>query len=213
MGVTVEADRVKRTRSKTKRSEMPRPTGLLALAAAYSHPTRVRILTAMNSPRRRAAPIDLAKEWGMDVTNVAYHFRELEAYDFLVMVEENKRRGSVEHVYEPNANALAWDREWKQMPPVLKQNMLALTERLGFEAMGAAIDAGTFESRDDTVLAQDTMRLDAQGATEALALMSKTLELMLRVEERARERLAASRDEGVLISYLLAGYEGSLRPV
>lgn len=196
-----------------KRSEMPRKKGLLALAAAYSHPIRIRILTAMNAPRRRASPIQLADAWGEDVGVVAYHFRELVAYGFLEVVEENQRRGSIEHVHETKANALAWDREWKTLDPIFKQHMLALTNRLGVQAVGAAIDNGTFESRDDTVMAQDTMRVDERGATEALAILAKALELLLRVSDAAESRLAESGEEGLLISYMLVGYEGSLRPL
>jgi hypothetical protein len=213
MGVTVEAKRAKPTRSGTKRSELPRPKGIQALAFAYSHPMRVRILSAMNSPKRRASPVRLAEEWGEDVSKVAYHFRELEAYDLLEVVEENKRRGSIEHVYEPKATALAWQREWNQMPPIFKQSMLALTSRLGFEAMGAAIDNGTFESREDTVLAQDTMRVDEQGAKEALALLEKTVELLMKIATLAGDRLEESGEEGLLISYMAVGYEGVQRPV
>jgi predicted ArsR family transcriptional regulator len=213
MGVAVEAKRAKQTRPGTKRSELPRPKGLQALAFAYSHPLRVRILAAMNSPKRRASPVRLAEEWGEDLSKVAYHFRELEAYDLVEVVEEHKRRGSTEHVYEPKATALAWDREWHQMPPVFKQSLLALTGRLGFEAMGASIDSGAFESREDTVLAQDTMRVDERGAKEALALLEKTVELLMKIATLAEDRLEESGEEGLLISYMAVGYEGSLRPV
>jgi hypothetical protein len=213
MGVPVEPKPKNQQAKRLKRSEIPRKKGILALAAAYSHPMRVRILTAMNSPKRRASPTRLAEEWGDDVSIVAYHFRELVAFGFLEVVEEHRVRGSVEHVHEARTTAVAWDREWSQMPPIFKQHMLALTGRLGFEAMGAAIDAGTFESRDDTVLAQDTMRLDEQGAIEALALLAKTMEVMLKVAERAEARLTESGDDGLLISYMIAGYEGTLRPV
>jgi hypothetical protein len=192
---------------------VPRKEGLLALAAAYSHPMRVRILTAMNSPRRRHSPVQLAEAWGEDVSVVAYHFRELVAFDLLEVVEENKVRGSIEHVHEAKAVALAWEREWRQLPPIFKQHMLALTGRLGFEALGAAIDAGTFEARDDTVLAQDTMRLDERGAREAMAILAKTLEALLKVSERSTERLDKNEEEGLLISYMVVGYEGALRPM
>lgn len=196
-----------------KRSELPRKQGILALAAAYSHPMRVRILTAMNSPKRRHSPVQLAEAWGEDVSVVAYHFRELVAYDLLEVVEENKVRGSVEHVHEVKTVALAWEREWKEIPPIFKQHMLALTARLGFEALGAAIDAGTFESRDDTALAQDTMRVDERGAQEAMAILAKSLEALLKVSERSAKRLEKNGDEGVLISYMVVGYEGALRPM
>jgi hypothetical protein len=214
MEVTVEP-KPKRQAKRSKRSEVPRKKGIVALAAAYSHPMRVRILTAMNSPKRRYSPIQLSEEWGEDVRHVAYHMRELVAYDLLEVVEENKVPGSgvIEHVHEAKATALAWDREWKEMPPVFKQHMLALTGRLGFEAMGAAIDAGTFESRDDTVLAQDTMRVDERGAREAMAILGKTVEALMNVSERAAARLEESEDEGLLISYMAVGYEGALRPI
>jgi hypothetical protein len=210
MGVVVEE---RRMGSRTKRSEVPRPKGILALAAAYSHPMRVRILTAMNSPRRRASPVEFADEWGEDVSKVSYHFRELEAFELLEVVDENRVRGSIEHVYEAKTTALAWDREWSQMPPVFKQHLLALTARLGFEAVGAAIDDGTFESRDDTVLAQDTMRVDEKGAQEVLAVLHKTVEVLMKVSNRAAARLEEDEeDDGVLISYMTLGYEGTLRP-
>jgi hypothetical protein len=211
MGVTVEPKRRRQTK-RLKRSEVPRPRGLLALAAAYSHPMRVRILTAMNSPTRRYSPIQLAEEFGVDVSIVAYHFRELVAFELLEVVEENRRRGSIEHVHEATKVAIAWDREWKEIPPIFRQHISALTLRLGVEAVGASINEGRFESRDDVVLAQDTMRVDERGAKEALAILSKTLEALMKVSERAAARLEESGDEGVLISYLTAGYEGALRP-
>ncbi len=200
------------TGKRPKRSAMPRPKGILALAAAYSHPMRVRILTAMNSPKRRYSPIQLAELWGEDVSNVAYHFRELVAYELLEVVEENKRRGAVEHVHAAKPTALAWEREWAQMPPVFKQHMLALTERLAVEALGAAIDAGTFETRDDTVLAQDTMLVDERGATEALAILSDAVQRLMKVGSESETRLDASGEDGLLISYMAVGYEGELRP-
>lgn len=196
-----------------KRSEIPRPTGIMALAAAYSHPMRVRILAALNAPKRRSSPVRLAEAFGEDVTVVAYHFRELVAYGLLEVVEEKKRRGSIEHIHEPRAIALAWRREWEQLPPIFKQHMAALTTRLGVEALGAAIDDGTFESRPDTVLAQDTMRVDEQGAAEALAVLDKTVELLMKVSERAAARLKQTDEDGILISYMAVGYEGALRPI
>jgi len=212
MEVSVEPKPKKQTK-RLKRSELPRKKGILALAAAYSHPMRVRILTAMNSPKRRHSPIQMAEQWGEDVSIVAYHFRELVAFGLLEVVEENRVRGSIEHVHEAKTTALAWEREWKELPPIFKQHMAALTERLGFEALGAAIDAGTFESRDDTVLAQDTMRVDERGAKEALAILAKTVEALMKVSERAAARLDESEDEGLLISYMAVGYEGALRAI
>jgi pimeloyl-ACP methyl ester carboxylesterase len=202
---------VKQSELKPTRNKRPRAGGLLALAAAYSHPTRVRILAAMNSPKRRSSPHRLADETGEDVKRVAYYFRELADLGFLELVDVDPVRGSVEHFYEPKTTALAWAREWSQMPPVFKQHMLALTERLAVEALGAAIDAGTFEAREDTVLAQDRMRLDQESANKAWALMAHTVEELMKLGDSAGGRLRETGVEGVLISYMAASYGGALR--
>lgn len=194
-----------------KRSEMPRPKGVLALAAAYSHPTRVRILTTMSPTDRRCSPTELAEEWGEDTRNVAYHFRELVAFGLLEVVETRPKRGSVEHIHATTKRAVAWQSEWEKLPPVFKQHMSALPLRLGVEAVGAAIDAGTFESRDDVVIAQDTMRLDEESAEEALAVLAEALDRLVAIGDAARLKLEESGDEGVLISYFTVGFEGSIK--
>ncbi|HEY2054656.1 MAG TPA: helix-turn-helix domain-containing protein [Solirubrobacterales bacterium] len=197
-------------RKGSKRSEQPRPKGVLALAAAYSHPTRVRILNVMSATNRRCSPTVLAEEWGEDVRNVAYHFRELVAFGLLEIVEKKPKRGSVENIHETTKRAVAWADEWGKLPPIFKQHLSALPLRLGVESVGAAIDAGTFESRDDVVIAQDTMRLDEASADEVLSVLKETLDRLMAIGNTARTRLAETGEEGVLISYLMVGFEGSI---
>ena len=199
--------------TRQRRSEISRPTGILALAAALSHPLRVRIIGAMNSPKRRYSATTFAEEIDEDVTFVAYHFRELRALGYLEVVERHRRRGSFELVYAATRRAAAWEREWKQLPPVVKQQLAALSLRMGVEAAGAAIDSGAFEARDDSVVAQDTMRLDERGANDALAVLLEAVNSLVRISEEAEGRLAKTDDEGILISYLLLGYEGEIRPI
>jgi hypothetical protein len=174
---------------------------------------RVRILTAMNSPRRRFSPIGLAEEFDEDVSIVAYHFRELVAFGFLEVVEENKVRGSVEHIHRATTRAMAWEREWAQIPPTFKAHIAALTTRLGFEALGAAIDDGAFAARDDGVVAQDTLRLDERGAAAAMEVLNQAVASLIEIDREATTRLEESGEEGLLISYMAIGYEGSLRPL
>jgi hypothetical protein len=103
--------------------------------------------------------------------------------------------------------------EWKRLPPAIKQQLAALSLRLGVEAARAAIDSGKFEGRDDSVVAQDTMRLDDRGATEALRVMLEAIDSLVRISEEAETRLAETDEEGKLISYLILGYEGATRPI
>lgn len=189
------------------------PTGTMAMAIAMSHPLRIRILYAMNSPERRCSATDIAEETGIDVKRLSYHMRELAAMGFVEQVEERQVRGSLEKIYAPVKCLEAWELEYSSMPPVLRQTLAATVLKIGVSALGAAIDDGTFDARADSMLGQDTFWSDERGAEEAMAVIDKALKSLLKVKDNAKARLAETDEEGLLISYLLAGYEGSLRPV
>lgn len=189
------------------------PTGMMAMAIALSHPLRVRILFAMNSPERRCSATDIADETGVDVKRLSYHMRELATLGFVKQVDERQVRGSLEKIYAPSRPPEAWYVEYSSMPPAFKQILAASALKLGVYALGAAINEGTFDARDDSMLGQDTFWSDERGAQETMAILDRTLRDLLEVEENAKARLAETGEEGFLISYLLAGYEGALRPV
>src|SRR6059058_3334784 len=69
----------------------------LVLAKALCHPSRVRILTEMNTPTRRMSPVQFADRHGEPLGTVAYHFRILRQAGCIRVVEENMRRGGLEH--------------------------------------------------------------------------------------------------------------------
>jgi hypothetical protein len=191
-----------------------RPTSpILALAMAVSHPVRFRIITAMNSPERRASPKELAEEFDLDVKRVAYHVRELTELGYLELVETEPRRGSIEHVYRPVHRFEAWSLEWGDLFPAFKQIVAASALGISVEAIGASIDAGKFDERDDSVLAQDTFRTDERGAEDAAKILIKAVEDLVAVSNDAKARLTETGEEGFLLSYLTASFEGALRPV
>lgn len=189
------------------------PTGTMAMAIAMSHPLRVRILYAMHSPERRCSATDIAEETGIDVKRLSYHMRELATLGFIEQVGERPVRGSLEKIYAPAKRLEAWDLEYSSMPGALKRVLAASALKTGVHALGAAIDQGTFEARDDSMLGQDTFWVDERGAQEAMAILDGALKDLLEVKENVKARLAETGDSGFPVSYLLAGYEGSLRPV
>jgi predicted ArsR family transcriptional regulator len=189
------------------------PTGAMAMAIAMSHPLRVRILYAMNSPERRCSATDIAEESGIDVKRLSYHMRELATLGFVEQVDERPVRGSLEKIYAPIKGVEAWALEYLALPSALKRTLAANVLSYGVNALGAAIDKGTFDARDDSMLGQDTFWTDERGAKEALTVLDEALKSLVGIRENTKGRLAETGEEGFLISYLLAGYEGSLRPV
>src|ERR1700753_853691 len=129
------------------RAERDRSTA----AAVLAHPLRVRILALLNE--RDLSPVEFCREGfappHMDVTHVAYHFRELAEYGCLEVVEVNKRRGSVEPVYRGVGRAFCSDAQWSRfeaeervrISKTVFQGLLARVE-------GAVMDE-TFDARED----------------------------------------------------------------
>ena len=171
-----------------------RPTSpMLKLAMAISHPVRFRIISAMNAPERNASPKELAEEFDLDVKRVAYHVRELADLGYLELVDTEPRHGSIEHVYRPVQRFEAWSLEWNELFPAFKQIVAASALGIGVAAVGASIDAGRFEARDDSVVAHIQSRCNEveSGGRVIDSVLTNTLlprigkELLLRMLDGA----------------------------
>jgi hypothetical protein len=196
------------TRASRESGEVP--TGLQAMALAMNHPLRVKILYAMNGPERRQSASDIALATGGDVRRLSYHMRELAAIGFIEQIDERPVRGALEKIYAPKQRL---DVEWSLLPPAAKAALAASTLGLGVRALGAAIDSGDFGKRDDAVLSQSTLWADERGAIEALAVLYQAAERLVGIETETKARLEENGEQGFPVSYLMAGYEGGLRPV
>lgn len=76
----------------------------LKLIKALAHAMRGHIVAVLNE--RVASPNDVAKELGMDVAYVSYHFRVLrDDYGLIEQVSTSDRRGFTEHFYRGDFDA------------------------------------------------------------------------------------------------------------
>lgn len=192
--------RLKRQRARSQLNEQE------LMAKAMSHPTRVRILMAMNTPRRRLSPVQFSKETGLPLYHCSYHFSELDDCGCIELMSTRKRRGATEHFYEARKAALQWTEDWRHLGPVIKQSMLASVMRGAVEALGSAIDGGTFEARDDSHLACSTMKVDEQGWREMIAIFDRALAEQMKVCDEAATRIEAGA-EAFLSTYFMASFE------
>jgi hypothetical protein len=178
----------------------------VAVARALSHPTRVRILMAMNAPQRRMSPKEFCHETGLGMGHASYHFRELALTGCIELVDTEQRRGATEHYYEPVRTAMAWAREWEALGSYVKQNFCASVLRGGVETAGRAIDAGTFEAQPNSHLSWNTMRVDLAGWERIGAIMDRTLAELLAIESEAGQRIDGG-NPGFLASFLMSSFE------
>lgn len=168
-------------------------------ATVLAHPVRVRILEVLNE--RDMSPVEFCREGfapeSMEVSHVAYHFRELAEYGSLAVVEENPRRGSVEHVYRGLGRAYFSDHQWDaldyeervRLSKTMVQGLMARVE--------GALMSDTFDARVNRHLTWIAMRLDEQGWSEMTTALTAAFGEVEQIRADAEARLDRDGEEGI----------------
>lgn len=180
---------------------------------ALGHPVRVRILTRMNTPKRRLSPRGFCEETGLDLSKVSYHFRALAQAGLITEVDRIPVRGSMKHVYVANDRTEAWAKEYACLPDAVKRAFAATALRESVEAVGRSIDSGDFGSRPESHLSWDSMWVDDEGWKKLGALFDETLKAALAIRDECAERMPDPQQEGAWVaSYLISSFPSPLPP-
>jgi hypothetical protein len=158
------------------------------LAAAMTHPTRLRAMTVL--AERTATPREIADEIVEPVNNVAYHVKILATLGCVELVETRQARGGrvAEHVYRASQKAYFDDDAWAQLGDREKLNVVAVIMRQVTEDVAEAMVSGTFYEPDDNHLSQTPMVLDHTGWRETIELLDETSDRLATIQERVDER-------------------------
>jgi DNA-binding transcriptional ArsR family regulator len=195
---------------KATRAERDKSTA----ASVLAHPVRVRVLEILNE--RDMSPIEFCREGfapeKMDVSHVAYHFRELAEFGCLKVIEENKRRGSIEHVYRGIGRAYFSDVEWSELEPEERARISKTVVQGLLARIEGAVMTDTFDSRDDRHLSWIAMRLDEQGWREMATALAAAFGEVEQIRNDAERRLAASGAPGIPSTCAILGFESPSAP-
>lgn len=185
---------------------------------ALRHPLRVRILEVVNerdiSPvqfmhQRLAPEVEISAK---SLSQISYHFRQLEEYGCLEVVDRVPRRGATEHIYRGTVRAYFTDEEWEG----LSQRERCLVSRTVYQGLAAraegAMMAHTFDSRTDRHLSWFAMEVDERGWTELMSTLATTYGDLVQIRHDARDRLAASGDKVVPVTVGMLGFESPPPP-
>lgn len=164
------------------------------LASALSHPTRVHILSVLNT--RLASPRELAAELDEPVNNVAYHIDSLKKLDCIELAEERPRLGGrvIEHFYRAKRLQYIDDDAWELLDMKGKWNVVMPIMRLSSKDINEAMEAGTFLDPDDNHISRTPMIVDDEGWEETKVALEETLERLLEIRENVEARCATSDD-------------------
>lgn len=180
------------------------------VARAIAHPLRAQILAEVNT--RVMSPNQFAKRHNLDVSQVAYHFRQLEQrYGLVEMVAKVPVRGATEHFFKATRRGIFDGKSWASLPETVKNKISgqAITNLLG--AIADAMLEETFDERSDRALAWDTVILDEQGFGEVAKIFRQALDRTLKVSGKAEKRLAKSGEEPLLATWALLFFKSPFK--
>jgi hypothetical protein len=168
-------------------------------ATVLAHPMRVRILEVLN--QRDMSPSEFCRDGfapeSMEVSHVAYHFRELAQYGALAVVEQNPRRGSVEHVYRSLGRAYFSDRHWNELDHEDRVRLSKTMVQGLMARIEGAMMADTFDSRVSRHLTWIAMRLDEQGWSEMTTALAAAFGEVEQIRADAEARLDRDGEDGI----------------
>ncbi|HEX8689210.1 MAG TPA: hypothetical protein VF729_03095 [Solirubrobacterales bacterium] len=199
----------KRKPATTKRRKVTKGAQILnpRLAKALANSQRVEILSVLS--HRQISPARYAREYECKLASVAYHFKVLENYGCIELVEKVQRRGALEHIYRCSKRPLLGDGDWKLLPPAVRGGVSGAILRTLVERASRAIEDGTFDRREDRHFTWTPLSLDTKGWREVTALLATTLAKLEKIETRASNRIAKNGEEPIPVTVALASFESS----
>jgi DNA-binding transcriptional ArsR family regulator len=163
---------------------------------ALAHPARLDALRIFNE-RAQASPNEVAQAMGVDVNYLAHHIRVLRDCGCIELVDTAQRRGATEHFYAATEAANVTREISKLLPKSMREGITAEMIYAIIGRITAAIDADTFDSRDERHVSWMPLTLDEQGWQALVDLKARALDEELEIESEARERLAGSGQPGI----------------
>jgi DNA-binding transcriptional ArsR family regulator len=173
------------------------------LVKALAHPTRVRILEALQG--RTASPAELAREFQQSLGVIAYHANALLEVKCIEQVSTRPTRGTIEHFYTARPRSFIGHQDWRRAPLSVRAGVTSEALRTFATKIGAAIDADTIDRREDTTLNWMPINVDEQGWRETAEILDRALRELMAVAAASRERLGA--EAGIPVVTGLAAFE------
>jgi DNA-binding transcriptional ArsR family regulator len=157
------------------------------LVKALSHPLRIQILEVLTE--RVASPNWLSERLDASLSHVAYHTRTLNKCGCLSLVDTAQRRGATEHFYKAPPGSFVSSRIWRRVPQAILGGISGATLQTFMDRAVAALEAGTIDARDDTVLTWMPLLLDQRGWDEVVEILEEATDRVLTAQQRSSQRL------------------------
>lgn len=193
---------------------MPAPTdGAPAwpqrIAKVFSDWRNLKIVCALNP--EAMSPSQLFKRiGGVSVEGFDHRCKQLVALGWAVKVDERSggtRRGATENFYRATVPVISAESVLAPIPQAARESEpWAAFEQFCQEAL-MAVQAGTFNARDDRHLTLSPLLLDERGRRQVIQGIEATWSQLVRIQQESGARLERGRTKGQDIGLLLTTFE------
>jgi DNA-binding transcriptional ArsR family regulator len=157
---------------------------------------------------RVASPAEIARELGLEVSNVGYHVTALAEAGLIEEVGQRPVRGAVEHFYRAVVRPITTSEEEADFSLAERKSFARTTWSLIAANATTALEAGTLVERADHHLTRLPLRVDEQGWSEMSDAYMELYERVYEIQAGSAERLGADPDDpGISILSVLAFFE------
>jgi DNA-binding transcriptional ArsR family regulator len=177
------------------------------LVRALAHPMRVQILESLQG--RTASPTELAREYRESLGVVSYHTNALLDVECIEQVSTRPKRGTIEHFYTARPRSFIGHQDWRKAPLSVRGGVTSEALRTFVAKVGAALDADTIDSREDTTLNWMPVTVDEQGWRETAEILDGALRQLMEVAAASRDRLGG--EDGIPVVTAMAAFEAPPR--
>ncbi len=141
----------------------------LRLAKAMAHPVRVRVLELLR--QEQLAAVEAADRLNVPLSNMSYHFRTLRDLECIEEVGAELVRGSVKTTYRACVDLLFMQARWGEVDERALDEMRRMLLHSTADRLCEAIEAKTFERREEFRLTVQTMNLTQAEWMEVTAML------------------------------------------
>jgi DNA-binding transcriptional ArsR family regulator len=147
---------------------------------------------------RTAEATELAGALGVDVATMRGHLEKMRDQGLVEVVADTDGPGAVgEPHYRALVRALWSNEEWASLSLEERKQLSAWIVRRIVGDAEAALEADTFNARNDSHASRTVSVVDERGWRELTRIQSEALEASFAVQAASAERLAESGEEGI----------------
>jgi hypothetical protein len=187
------------------------PSGLSQAARAEILASPIRMDVMAQAAKGPTSPAAFAqRRGGIAVEEAVHHFEALQRHGWLRQVEEAGAMASPsrsQRLYRVGRALVVSTEEWSTLSSSERAVIVAKTFEECFEQVREALEAGTFEAREDRRYDCPTIHLDRQGWVRVIAMIDTLFEFVVGECMRAKARLATSGEDPFLATCVLMAFE------